>query len=133
MTNEEIKNIKKKIVPDVEVKEGRASEFTDGVADTTVALAKTLTEVARAPLRTAGRIIDGAVQGAKQGAQQSDNPVEGTAKVASGTVIGTAKGMVKGATTAIKKIGEGLQETGEAVKKVGSSLAPKSKEIEEEK
>jgi len=119
------KKLKDKVIPDVEMKEGRASEFTDGVADTSVGIAKTVTEIFRAPLRATGRIIDGAIAGAKDGIEQSSNPIEGTVKTTTGTVIGAVKGLVKGAQAAANKVGEGFSEMGDGVKKVGSSLSSK--------
>ena len=125
------KREKNKITPDVEVNDGRFSDIVDAVSDSSVSVAKTIAEVARAPLRTAGRVIDGAIQGAKQGYEQRNNPIDMPVKVVTGTTIGTGKGVVEGVKNSAKKVGEAIQETGKNIMKVGSSVAGKKKDSDD--
>lgn len=106
-----------------EVKDGAASEVSDGVADTSVGIAKTAEEIAMAPVRVAGRIIDGVAQGVKDGLEQSNNPMEGVAKSVAGAVMGGTKGAVSGVHTAVKNIGTGVQDVAKGVAKIGDTLA----------
>ena len=122
------KKIKDKFIPNVEVKEGRATELADGIADAAVGITRIAKEIIEAPIRAAGRIIDGAVEGAKQGLDQSSTPIEGGVKATTGSVIGGTKGIVQGVKIVAKKIGDGLSETGEGIKKVGNYLSPKKQE-----
>ncbi len=125
----------KKKVTDFEVKDASGAGITDGLADTSVGLAKTIQEIVEAPLRVIGRTIDGTVQGVKHGVDQSENPIEGVAKGVSGAVVGTLKGVVKGVQESAKKVGSGFTEVADGVQKVGETLQGKKRlsESEEDK
>lgn len=97
-------------------KEGKATAVADGLADTATEVTKIAREVLNAPLRTTGRVIDGAVQGAKE-----RGPV--------GVVTGSAEGLTEGVKTSLHKIGKGFEGVGKAYKKIASGLT--DKEIEE--
>ncbi|MDH5402215.1 MAG: hypothetical protein OEY49_06970 [Candidatus Heimdallarchaeota archaeon] len=125
-------NTKKKgITPNIEIKDGKVSEFVDGTADTSVGMVRTVEEVLRAPLRTAGRMIDGLTQGIKQGVDESENPFEAVGKGVIGGVVGTVKGTVLGVKKSSTKVGEGIKEISEGLGKMGDTLISKKNEIKD--
>ncbi len=122
----------KKKVTDFEVKDASGSGITDGLADTSVGIGKTVQEVVEAPLRVVGRTIDGVVQGLKHGVDQSENPIEGVVKGVSGGVVGALKGVAKGVHESAKKVGSGVTEVTDGVQKVGETLQGKKRLSESE-
>ncbi len=107
----------------LDVEEKAASKIADGVAGTSVGIAKTIEEVVTAPIRVAGRVIDGSVQGFKHGVENSSNPIEKVAKPLMDGVVGAVKGAVKGIEVSANKIGKSVDEVGENISKVGKTMS----------
>ncbi len=106
-----------------DVEEKEASKITDSVIDTSSGIVRTIEEIAVAPIRVAGRAIDGAVQGVKHGAESGSNPVEKVAKPLVDGVIGAVKGAVKGIEVSANKIGKSVNKVGENISKVGKTMS----------
>lgn len=91
-----------------EFEEGVATQVADGIAEVITGVTLTFREIGVAPLRIAGRMIDGARKNGRKG------------------VIPAFGGLVQGAYAGIlasgSKAGEALEKTGDGVKQVASSL-----------
>lgn len=114
------------------LKDGVASKIGDGIAGTSVGIAKTIEEVAVAPIRIAGHAIDGVVQGVTDGIENSNNPLEAGTKPVVGGLIGGVQGVMKGIEKSADQIGKGIQEIGSNVSKVGETMSGKSLKSSEE-